>query len=131
MLTEEITDCEVLPPVCSACGRCKAFNFSILSQLGKNRLAWLFQLYLIGFFQGEAADFDLDHGTDVFVGRPGLYGVCVSDGGARSLVHHPPVGLLISLPEPRAGVDIPRSAGAGVPDYGRYCYAPEPEGRAA
>lgn len=37
--------------------------------MGKNRLAWLFQLYLIGFFQGEAADFDLDHGTDVFVGR--------------------------------------------------------------
>ena len=33
------TDCEVLPPVCSACGRCKAFNFSILSQLGGNRLA--------------------------------------------------------------------------------------------
>ncbi len=32
------------------------------------------------------------------IGRPGLYGVCVSDGGARSLVHHPPVGLLISFP---------------------------------
>ena len=26
-------------------------------------------LYLIGFFQGKAADFDLDYGTDVFVGR--------------------------------------------------------------
>lgn len=65
------------------------------------------------------------------IGRPGLYGVCVSDGGARSLVHHPPVGLLISLPESRTGVDIPRGAGAGVPDYSRYCHAPEPEGRAA
>jgi len=42
------------------------------------------------------------------IGRPGLYGVCVSDGGAHSLVHHPPVGLLISLPESRTGVDIPR-----------------------